>query len=137
MASNRPDVDDPALAAADQRQERLGDGHLPDQVDFELLAEVGHRLELERPGLDDARVVHQAEETAIADRPPHELGRRGDGCIVGDLDGDRRELARGASHQCIAVGVLAHAGENPKTLLGEQQRRGGADARRGAGDEDR
>ena len=68
-SADRPDVDDPPVATPDQRQERLDDGQLADEVDLQLLAEVVQRLELERSGPDDAGVVDEARPGRARRRP--------------------------------------------------------------------
>ena len=68
--SDRPDVDDPAAPAPDQRHEGLDHGYRPEEIDLQLLAEVRHRLELDRRRDPDARVVDDAGEAAIA----HDVG---------------------------------------------------------------
>ena len=136
-SADRPDIDDATVAAPDQRQERLDDGQLADEVHLQLLPEVGQRLELERPRLDDARVVDEAGQAALADGRRHRLDRARDRRRVGDVDEQRREITGRARCQGLAVGLPSNPGEDPQAHLREMPGRSGPDARGGAGDDDR
>ena len=120
----------------DQRQERLHHGDGAEQVDLELLPEVGERLELDRRRLGDARVVDQAGEAVI----PHGLGdgrcRRRDCRFVRHVEDQRRHRIRGLRPHGLAVLRIPHPCENVEPIFGEVERRGSADARGGAGHDD-
>ena len=66
--ADRGDEDDRAPALADQRQERLGDGDLADQVHLDRVAEVVDRDELDRAAAADAGVVDEPDQPVLADR---------------------------------------------------------------------
>src|SRR5215211_5243634 len=101
---------------------------MPDQVDLELLAKVGDRLELDGRRLDDACVVDEAGKTAFADGARDGVHRRRDRLLVRDLDDQRRHFARGPRRQRVTVLLTSHAREDPEALLRKVARRGGADA---------
>jgi hypothetical protein len=60
-------VDDSAVPDPDQRQKRLGNGDLPDQVYLKLRPKIGHRLKLQGRRFDDAGVVNESGETSLTD----------------------------------------------------------------------
>ena len=115
QASDRANVDDPAAAAADQGQEGLDDGEMADQVDLELPTEIFQRLELERPGRDDAGrpTVHPARS-------------RMSPCVAARGEIDRAPARTSDGHLCHSI---TRSGAEPEGC----RRRGGARMRLGDG----
>ena len=65
---DRPDEHDAARCLPDQREGRLGDGHLAEHVDLELIAPLVDGQVLERATPGDAGVVDDAVQPVLADR---------------------------------------------------------------------
>ena len=101
----------------------------PNRLTSSWSAEVGHGLELERAGLHDAGIVHQARDAVIAHDARDGLGGGGDHRLVGDVDEQRRERSRCLRRERLGVGGAAHAGEDREPGVGETQRARSADAR--------
>ena len=119
-AADRPDVDDPSAATPDERHERLDHRDRPEQVDLQLLAEVGHRLELDRRRHADARVVDEAGETALARRRRPTAAAAAEiaaSSVTSTISGVTRSGA--SSPQRVAVGVLPDTGEDVESLVDE------------------
>ena len=101
----------------DQRQERLDHRDRAEEVDLELLAEVGHRLELDRRRLADARVVDEAREAVLAHGPGDHGRRRRDRRFVRDVDDQRRQSLRRLGLERVAIGLAPYAREDVEPLV--------------------
>ncbi len=134
---DRADIDDPSVAAPDQRQEGLGHGERTDQVDLELHPEVLERLELERGRLDDARVVDQRGQAPLTHGIRDGCDGRSDRRRVGDVDLNGREPLRHPRRQGLCIGNRADPGEDVEALLRETDRGSRADAGGRAGHDHR
>jgi hypothetical protein len=119
-----------ALVAQD-RQERLGDSDLADDVDLELTTYLVEVDELERPAHGDAGVVHDATQLQVAEVVAH-----GVGCGFGLLS--RRDVESDGRDERVVVdrGQVANGGEHMGAVPGEAFDDGPADPGRGASDED-
>jgi hypothetical protein len=89
--TDRAEVDDPASAATQQRQQRLGDCMLADHVDLQLAAQLGWGQELQRRGHGDPSIVDQSGQAAIADLTANQLGSSGHRVLVGDVQQRRQD----------------------------------------------
>ena len=136
-AADRADVDDPALARTQQRQERLGDRHLPDDADLQLLPPLVERHELDGTADADSRVVDEpVQPAAPPDRVPHGVTRTRDPVGVGDVDDHRHEAsALGGLRERLAVLRLADPREHAPSLAIEAQRDRSADTARSSRDD--
>ena len=133
-AEHRSNVDDAAAALApERRQQRAGQLVQAEHVGLELGAQgrAGHVLE--GAGLAIARVVDERAERAV--RAREGFGRGGiDGSGIGEIQRDGFEPLRA---QGVEIGGGARGGEDPPTGDAQRLGRGGADAGRAAGDQDR
>jgi len=77
-------------SATNQRQEGLGDTHLPEKVDLELLAEQVHRNVFHRRRCGKTRVVDQCGQAIRTDHLPDRLGGCTDELRAGHVDGESR-----------------------------------------------
>lgn len=130
-------------SCAEQGQEGVGDGDLPENVGLELFVERARAHELERAGFRIARVVDQRVERGarLFDRGLDRGDRVRDVLLVGDVDLEELEvLSRrgvGLGHELVKVGLLASRGKDEEPVFGEGLGRVEADPRAGAGDDDR
>jgi hypothetical protein len=92
--ADRAEEDDPARPLANQRQQRLGNGDLPGQVDLDLTAEVLDRHRLQWARQADAGVVDQAVEAGASQLAREQLSGRGDRLGIGDVEHQRGQALR-------------------------------------------
>jgi hypothetical protein len=122
------------VAAAQQRQQRLGDRVLADHVHLELAPQRLGREELERPGHRDAGVVDQAGEAALADLATDQLGGCRDRLRVGHVQQRGHHPFAQLGAQRLGVLGPPHTGDHPVAVGGEPPHHGRPDPLRRAGD---
>jgi hypothetical protein len=130
FAVDARDEHDPALRCPQPRQHCPRHGHLPNDVDLQLPSPLIGAYGFDRPGDDDARVVHQT-----VDSVGQRVGEAGDVRVVGHIEDHGLDPPRiGRGHRC-GVGVAAHPGDDvpvaTREVLGDRP----AHAPAGAGDE--
>src|SRR5437667_2661265 len=130
---HRADVDDAPARGFEKGKEGLRDGHRPDQVHLQDVAQLVQGDELEGTGGWDTRVVDERSERRAGQRSGHLITRAGDARRVRHVHQhrhDARRLERGA------VLLPPHGPKYPKAPRGEVARDRGADAARGSGHND-
>jgi len=122
------------VAAAQQRQQRLGDRVLADDVHLELAAQPLGGQELERRGHGDAGVVDQPREAALADLAADQRGGGRDRLGVGDVQQRGHHPIAELAAQRLGVLRAPHPGDHPVAVGGEPPHDGRADPLRRPGD---
>lgn len=115
------------MPAADGGQERLGDGHLAEEVHLELLTPSVERQSLHWATDRDAGVVDQRCQPGGVELDLRD--RRGDRILVGDIEVDWPDVGPASGHECVAVLVVAHTSDDGVTALGHTQRDRASDSR--------
>jgi len=90
-AADRAHVHDSSPRRAQRGEKGLSHGHLPDEVDLHLVAQLVDRHELQRRGHGDAGVVHQSGDWRVTER----AGRRRDRVGVGHIERERLQAETG------------------------------------------
>jgi pimeloyl-ACP methyl ester carboxylesterase len=116
-------------------QDALRGQYLSGDIHFQLVAELLDGDELQWPEYTDARVVHQAGQSGLTDMLANGFGGRGDLPGVGDVEQQRRYLARRGRGDRHPVRGLADAGVDVVAACGQAQGGGPPDSRRGPGDQ--
>jgi hypothetical protein len=110
--ADRADHDDPAACLAQQRQERLGDGELPGDIDLQQPPDLLDRDELQRAEHADACVVDQPVQSGGAGVASDGVSGGGDPGAVGDIQRQGRDPAPAGGRWCRGVGEPADASED-------------------------
>jgi hypothetical protein len=126
--ADRADHDDPAACLAQQRQQRLGDGELPGDVDLQQPPELLGRDELQRAEHADAGVVDQPVQSGGAGVAGDGVGGGGDLSAVGDVQQQGRDLAPAGGRWCRGVSGPPDACKDVVPGRGQLQGGGPSDA---------
>jgi hypothetical protein len=126
--ADRADHDDPAACLAQQRQERLGDGELPGDIDLQQPPDLLDRDELQRAEHADAGVVDQPGQSGGASVAGHGVGGRADLGGIGDIQGQGGDLAHVGRGWRRGVGGPADPGVDVVPGRGQAQRGGPPDS---------
>jgi hypothetical protein len=81
--AERANIDDAALALAQEWEEGLSYRKLTNQIHLELPAQILKGQELERTRDGDTGIVDETRQSRLSKSRGYALGRRGDRCAVG------------------------------------------------------
>lgn len=132
----RPDVPASAGSAPSSGAKALGDDHRAHHIDLDLPAKLVDRQIKQRAGDGDAGIVDETRQCLAVLRGAYLRSGSQHSGLIRDIEQQRDEVRAELSLQALRIDRPAHAAEHAKTAREQKLRRGMADARGDAGDDD-
>ena len=103
----------------EQRRKRLGHDHRPDDVDFQLAAEIGERQFQRRPRDRDAGIVDEpGERFAVSAVRTFAAAATAASSVTSKISGTK--LPPNSLGEAVGIGLFAHAAEHAKAMIEQQ-----------------